>query len=206
MTRNVFIARHLAIACTVVLICSMPTRMGADERAAGNRQTGDEELKPLPVSTTAAPFSNLLKNTPSEGTGPAEQPGSRGIPVGRVPSRGALEVVQQAVGPFSIQDRGGRAWLVRPTGEPFFSLGVCCVNMGTPPEKLERGNPSYSAGQHYPEAARWAETTLSRLKTWGFTTVGGWSDFPTLKQGQGAHPDIVFTPVLHIGSTAGAPW
>jgi len=40
--------------------------------------------------------SSLLKKTPGEGTGPTEHVGSRGIPVGRVPPRGALEVFQQA--------------------------------------------------------------------------------------------------------------
>ena len=39
----------------------------------------------------------LLQKTPGEGTGPTKFPGSRGIPVGRVPPRGAREVFQQAV-------------------------------------------------------------------------------------------------------------
>ena len=38
----------------------------------------------------------------------------------------------------------------------------------------------------------------------GFTTVGAWSDFQTLRQGRDR--DVAFAPVLHIGSTAGAPW
>ena len=46
--------------------------------------------------------------------------------------------------------------------------------------------------------------TLSRLKAWGFTTVGGWSDFQTLRACRGAA--VAFAPVLHIGATAGAPW
>ena len=32
--------------------------------------------------------------------------------------------------PFSIEQRQGITWLCKPNGEPFFSLGVCCVNMG----------------------------------------------------------------------------
>jgi prepilin-type processing-associated H-X9-DG protein len=50
----------------------------------------------------------------------------------------------------------------------------------------------------------WANATLNRLKAWGFTTVGGWSDFPCLKYGR--ETNAAFAPVLHIGSTAGAPW
>jgi len=43
-------------------------------------------------------------------------------------------------------------------------------------------NPGYAAWQHYPDATRWAEATLRRLKSWGFTTIGGWSDFKTVRQ------------------------
>ena len=108
--------------------------------------------------------------------------------------------------PFSIEHRDGQTWLIRPNGQRFFSLGVCCVDMGTLPEKRDRANPSYSAWSHHTGATHWAEATLTRLKTWGFTTVGGWSDFQTLKQCSNTYPEAVFTPVLHIGSTAGAPW
>src|SRR5687768_6997863 len=31
---------------------------------------------------------------------------------------------------FSIQQQGETAWMVKPAGERFFSLGVCCVNQG----------------------------------------------------------------------------
>jgi hypothetical protein len=42
------------------------------------------------------PASSLLKNAPGEGTGPTGRRAFRGIPLGRVPSRGAQEVFQQA--------------------------------------------------------------------------------------------------------------
>ncbi|MGH8527559.1 MAG: hypothetical protein ACREXY_26115, partial [Gammaproteobacteria bacterium] len=57
---------------------------------------------------------------------------------------------------------------------------------------------------HYGDSNQWARTTLKRLKGWGFTTVGGWSDFAVLKNC--GDPGVAFAPVLHIGSTAGAPW
>ena len=105
---------------------------------------------------------------------------------------------------FSIQVQDGSAWLVRPDGKRFFSLGVCCVDMGTAPHRFTQTNPSYAAWQHYATSNRWAETTLKRLKSWGFTTLGGWSDFLTLRQAPDM--DMALAPVLHIGSTAGAPW
>jgi hypothetical protein len=105
---------------------------------------------------------------------------------------------------FSLEQQGDVAWLVRPNGERFFSFGVCCVNGGTPPDEFKSDNPGYAAWQHYADSNVWAEATLKRLQNWGFTTVGGWSDFQSLRQRPDAN--VVFAPVLHIGSTAGAPW
>jgi len=105
---------------------------------------------------------------------------------------------------FSVEQKDGTYWLVRPNGERFFSFGVNCVGQGTPRESFDRKNPGYAAWQHYPDAARWAEATLQRLKSWGVTTIGGWSDFQILQQCRDM--DVGFLPVLHIGSTAGAPW
>src|SRR2546429_933848 len=106
--------------------------------------------------------------------------------------------------PFSIRQQGETAWLVRPNGERFFSLGVCCVNQGASRQEFDPANPGYAAWQHYADSNLWAEATLKRLKAWGFTTVGGWSDFQALRHCDAA--DLAFAPVLHIGSTAGAPW
>jgi hypothetical protein len=105
---------------------------------------------------------------------------------------------------FIIQEAGNETWLVRPDGERFFSLGVCVVSQGTAREEFDRANPGYAAWQHYADSNAWAEATVKRLKSWGFTTVGGWSDFQPLRRV--AEPGIAFAPVLHIGSKAGAPW
>ncbi len=106
--------------------------------------------------------------------------------------------------PFSIQKQDQISWLVRPSGERFFSLGVCCVDPGISRAEFRTDNPGYAAWRHYPDSTQWAEATLQRLRSWGFTTIGGWSDFQAL--GRCHDPDIAFAPVLHIGSTAGAPW
>jgi hypothetical protein len=106
--------------------------------------------------------------------------------------------------PFSIQQHNGIEWLVHPSGARFFSFGVCCVDQGTPREKYSSDKPGYAAWQHYPDSNQWAQATLDRLKSWGFTTIGGWSDFGTLQHRRDVQ--FAFTPVLHVGSTAGAPW
>ena len=76
--------------------------------------------------------------------------------------------------------------------------------MGASRNEFDPNNPGYAAWQHYADSNGWAEATLTRLKSWRFTTVGGWSDFAALQQCRDTN--VVFAPVLHIGSTAGAPW
>ena len=106
--------------------------------------------------------------------------------------------------PFSIQQRDGISWLAKPDGERFFSLGVCCVNEGAARERFNSTNPGYAAFQHYQNSNRWAEATLHRLQSWNFTTVGGWSDYPALRECRGA--DVAFIPVLAVGMSCGVPW
>src|SRR5262245_33145056 len=105
---------------------------------------------------------------------------------------------------FSIRHEGETAWLLRPNGERFFSLGVCCVDQGASRKEFNSANPGYAAWQHYADSNAWAGATLNRLQGWGFTTIGGWSDFACLRRGP--ETNVFFAPVLHIGSTAGAPW
>ncbi|MGA9450185.1 MAG: hypothetical protein WBW41_02445 [Verrucomicrobiia bacterium] len=106
--------------------------------------------------------------------------------------------------PFFIQQREGISWLTKPDGERFFSLGVCVVNQGASREQFNSTNPGYAAFQHYENSNRWAEATLKRLKSWRFTTVGGWSDYLALRQCRDA--DVAFIPVLAVGMTCGVPW
>src|SRR5947209_7823361 len=53
---------------------------------------------------------------------------------------------------FSIRQQGKTAWLVRPNGERFFSLGVCCVNQGASRQEFDPANPGYAAWQHYADS------------------------------------------------------
>jgi hypothetical protein len=115
-----------------------------------------------------------------------------------------LPLPQPANPPFSIQQTESGWWLLSPEGKPFFSLGVCVVTEGTSRSAFDSENPGYAAWQHYPSSNAWADATLQRLKSWKFTTVGGWSDLATLRRSK--EQTLCLTPVLHIGSTAGAPW
>src|SRR5262245_17159226 len=79
--------------------------------------------------------------------------------------------------PFSFRQEDDRLWLIRPDGKRFFSLGICCVNQGASRAEFDAANPAYAAWQHYADSNAWAGATVRRIKSWGFTTVGGWSDF-----------------------------
>src|ERR1043166_2025460 len=104
----------------------------------------------------------------------------------------------------SLTNDAGVWWLISPGGERFFSMGVCCVHAGATQARFDPENPGYAAWRHYANSHEWAEASLRRLKSWGFTTLGAWSDLGALRQCQ--DPTLWLTPVLHIGSTAGAPW
>jgi hypothetical protein len=115
-----------------------------------------------------------------------------------------LTSLSDAAPAFSIQRTGERFTLVDPDGQPFFSRGVCVVTQGESRENFDPENPSYAAWQQYDQPERWADATLQRLADWKFTTVGGWSDYKRFMKS--TNMLRAFTPVLHIGSTAGAPW
>jgi len=115
-----------------------------------------------------------------------------------------LRIEAATKAPFSVQRQNGVDWLVKPNGERFFSFGVCVVSQGASREDFNPTNPGYASFQHYENSNRWAAATLQRLKSWKFTTIGGWSDFGAFKQHHDA--DVAFTPMLAVGMTCGVPW
>ena len=78
------------------------------------------------------------------------------------------------------------------------------MDQGAARGNINPTNPGYAAFQHYADSNEWAAATLKRLKSWKFTTIGGWSDYRALQRSCDA--EVAFTPVLHVGSTAGVPW
>ncbi|HEV8293216.1 MAG TPA: hypothetical protein VGP94_14875, partial [Tepidisphaeraceae bacterium] len=126
-------------------------------------------------------------------------------------SAGVSERVTRSTNPaaaFTVKKEQENWWLVSPSGQKFFSMGVCVVSRGSSKEGFDPENPSYAAFQHYESPGKWAEATSARLREWEFTTVGGWSDYAELlkvrpEKGQ---EGLWITPVLHMGSTSGMPW
>ena len=95
-------------------------------------------------------------------------------------------------------------WFVSPSGKSFFSLGICVFNQGTTKEGYDPAKPSYAGFRHYDSTEAWRAASVGRLKSWGFTTLGGWSDYKTL--GDTTENDLWMTPVINLGARSGAPW
>ena len=81
---------------------------------------------------------------------------------------------------------------------------MCCVEPGEPWAEYDPAKPAYSAWREHQTVTDWSNVTLARLKSRGFTTIGGWSDYAGLKRS--AEMDMPYTIVLHLGSSSGAPW
>jgi hypothetical protein len=101
------------------------------------------------------------------------------------------------------QDSTGWSFLA-PNGDKFFSLGICVFDQGAPKEKYNPARPQYAGLRHYDSVAAWSDVNLQRLKSWGFTTLGGWSAFQILDEV--AEHDLWITPVISLGARSGAPW
>jgi hypothetical protein len=72
----------------------------------------------------------------------------------------------------------GRAWLLTPCGERFFSLGVNVMHPGAIDPSLARApdsdDPVDARTQH------WIEEATGRVRHWGFNSAGAWSLTPDL--------------------------
>jgi hypothetical protein len=104
----------------------------------------------------------------------------------------------------TVREEPDGCWLVSPTGKRFFSLGVCVFSQGSDRKSYDSANPSFAAWQHYESPDAWATANVQRLKSWGFTTLGGWSDYKIVEH-SGEH-GLWMTPAMAIGVKSGAPW
>lgn len=105
---------------------------------------------------------------------------------------------------FKVVERNGRSWLVRADGTETWSLGVCCVEPGVKWVDYDPEKPGYAAHLFYPNRAAWAGDSAQRLANWGFNTIGAWSDYDAFLSMRDSN--LMVTPILHMGSSAGAPW
>ena len=72
----------------------------------------------------------------------------------------------------------GRAWLLTPCGERFFSLGVNVMHPGAIDPSLARAPDSRDPVD--PKTQHWIEDATGRVRQWGFNSAGAWSLTPEL--------------------------
>jgi agarase len=85
-----------------------------------------------------------------------------------------------ATGYFSIGHKHGQSFFVTPTGEPFFSTGIDHVS-SDPDTDQSTGQCPYceTIQSEYPSTAVWATATVAQLRSWGFNSLGAFSDDST---------------------------
>ena len=101
-----------------------------------------------------------------------------------------------ATGYFHVAEASdGRWWFVDPSGKPFYSTGIDHVS-ASPDVDVTTGQCPYCqaiAGQ-YPSTAAWATATVAQLRSWGFNTMGDYSDTSTFA------PKMPYTVQLSMAS------
>jgi hypothetical protein len=100
----------------------------------------------------------------------------------------------EATGFFQVAEVGPRWLLITPDGEPFYSVGVNHVTANNNTDK-ETGVCPYceAVDSGYESREAWAEATSERLDSWGFNTIGAWSDEQLFA------PIMPYTELLNCG-------
>ncbi len=83
-----------------------------------------------------------------------------------------------ATGFFHTQFVGNRWWLVTPQGQPFYSSGVDHVS-SNPDTDQKTGQCPYcvTIASKYSSISQWTQAQVTRMREWGFNTVGAFSDY-----------------------------
>jgi hypothetical protein len=100
---------------------------------------------------------------------------------------------------FRVQEIDGRWWFISPDGKPMLSLGVCTVTFQGATIRDTRVAPYKAATEkRYGTVEKWREATAGRLISWGFNTLGAWSDE---KLAQAGEVPLAYAPTVNLGST-----
>lgn len=143
-------------------------RRGALHTLRGWRSTA-AALSLLGVGALAA--GSPAEAAPGAGTAPAA-----GAPV----TTSTTKTPFPATGYFSIGHKYGRYFFVTPTGQPFYSTGIDHVSSSPDVDQTTGLCPYCQTIQsQYPSTAAWATATVSQLRSWGFNSLGAFSDDST---------------------------
>lgn len=106
---------------------------------------------------------------------------------------------------YHFEEVGGRWWIVAPDGTKFWSWADCCTNMGTPADKYDESNRSYSGARLFADDVAWATDTTRKLRAWGQNSIGGWSATDAFRKIP-LEQRLPYFEVLHLGSYARLPF
>jgi len=88
-------------------------------------------------------------------------------------SRGTTSVRSKATGFFRVEKLGGVWWAIDPAGNGFFFVGTDHANYQVHwCEKLGYAPYHRNCAKRYGSEENWAESTLARLRDWGFNSLG----------------------------------
>ena len=93
----------------------------------------------------------------------------------------ALNGSFNATGFFHIaQATNGHWWFVDPKGHPFYSTGIDHVSASPDVDVTTNQCPYCEAiASQFPSTAAWVTATVAELRSWGFNTIGDYSDSST---------------------------
>ncbi len=87
--------------------------------------------------------------------------------------RGHPRIRRKASGFFRVEKTGGTWWMLDPAGNAFFAVGTDHANYRVHwCEKLGYAPYHKNCEKRYGGEEKWAESTLARLKEWGFNALG----------------------------------
>ncbi|MCS7254779.1 MAG: beta-galactosidase [Armatimonadota bacterium] len=113
---------------------------------------------------------------------------------------GWAKMKAKATGFFRVECIDGVWWLVDPDGHLFVSKGVNHVSYrGDYCPALGYSPYHRNVQSKYGSEEKWAETTVQRLRSWGFNTIGAWSSGSLFRF-------LPYTIILGMGARAGANW
>ena len=83
-----------------------------------------------------------------------------------------------ATGYFSLGESKGRWWLVTPQGQPFYAAASDTVAPDGSGTDQVTGICPYcrTVANNYPSTSAWGTAAIGRLRSWGFNTLGAYSD------------------------------
>ncbi|MCY3021610.1 MAG: beta-galactosidase [Planctomycetota bacterium] len=106
-------------------------------------------------------------------------------PPARLPYKG------KATGFFHVEQAGDTWWTVDPAGNAFFIIGTDHANYQCHwCEKLSYAPYNRNCEKKYGGEAKWADSTLARLKAWGFNSLGT-NASPSLRRRGLPHPEFL---------------